>query len=188
MNRRTKQTTKNLYSSCNEGITTRVRCRINRSESITISSEFGKQAGWKGGAITNPNCGNYLGIHIAERVLGYVFKNVKRMPANNPGYDVICNYGKLIDIKSACLGKYKPYQNAWIFNIAYNITPDYFLCIAFDNRKDLNPKHIWLIPGHIINQHKTATISRSTVAKWSQYELVDKLNDSIVCCDVMKGH
>ena len=97
----------------------------------------------------NKSCSQYLGIHIAERILSHIFHNVEQMPYNNPGYDLICGNGYKIDVKSVCHVKDIP--NKWNFPIRRNKIPDYFLCLAFDNREDLNPKHIWLIPGHIIN-------------------------------------
>jgi hypothetical protein len=50
----------------------------------------------------NRDCSQYLGIHIAERVLSNIFENVKRLPLHNHGYDFICNKGYKIDVKSAC--------------------------------------------------------------------------------------
>ena len=73
-----------------------------------------------------------------------------------------------------------------VFNIHQNQIADYFLCLAFDNRQQLNPMHIWLIPSRKINNLKTLTISESRLDKWSQYELIDKLDKVIGCCNIMK--
>ena len=35
----------------------------------------------------NKTCALFLGVHVAERVLSHVFKQVKRMPNGNVGYD-----------------------------------------------------------------------------------------------------
>ena len=128
----------------------------------------------------NKECTMYLGVHIAERVLSKVFKDVKRMPMGNPGYDIICNHKKKIDIKSACLVK----DGKWRFNIKRNTTADYFLCLAFDNREDLNPLHAWLIPGSEVNHQSGVSISPNTISKWDAYALdISKISD---CCDAMR--
>ena len=106
------------------------------------------------------------------------------MPYNNKGFDFICDKGYKIDVKSSCFLTSRP--NMWAFKIRYNTIADYFLCLAFDNRKDLNPAHIWLIPGHIINHQTCASISKSTLDRWHEYELIDKLGEVMTCCDAMK--
>ena len=131
----------------------------------------------------NNECSQFLGIHVAERVLSRVFKDVKRMPYGNRGYDFICNKGKKIDVKSSCLRKDgKSWR--WGFDIKHNTIADYFLCLAFDNQVDLNPLHVWLIPGDAVNHLVTATISLGTVVKWDAYALdITKITN---CCDAMK--
>lgn len=140
-----------------------------------------------GGSKTNKACASYLGCTVSEQVLSHIFKNVKKMPYGNPGYDFICGKEFKIDVKSTCRRKHEGWSDQWGFGIRYNTTADYFLCIAFDNRKDLNPEHIWLIPGSYINNKSNAVISESTIDKWSKYEL-DRLNDIIICCNIMKGN
>lgn len=182
----TRQPSKMLHSSSQEGCQTTTRCTVNlKTGHISIHSTYSKQKGWKGGASTNPNCGVFLGVVVAERLLSKVFKNVQRMPQGNPGYDFICGKGFKIDVKSTCLGNIR---NNWGFHIRRNQEAEYFLCLAFDNRKDLNPKHIWLIPGRVLNHLTTASISKSTLDKWSEYELTDKLDDVLACCDTLKHH
>ena len=129
----------------------------------------------------NKKCPSYLGVHVAERVLSHVFKNVQRMPMNNPGYDIICNHNKLIDIKSSCKGKNR---NRWSFTIKHNATADYFLCLAFDDREDLNPLYVWLIPGKKINHLTGASISLSTIHKWDEYRL--DITKIMLCCDTIR--
>ena len=130
----------------------------------------------------NKECTLYLGVHIAERVLSYVFKDVERMPMNHPGYDFICNRGKMIDVKSACLSGTK-YPH-WTFLIKHNTTADFFLCLAFDNRENLNPLHVWLLPGNVVNHTPRIEISPSTVSRWDEYKLdISKISD---CCDTMR--
>jgi len=130
----------------------------------------------------NKECTIYLGVHIAERVLSYVFKDVKRMPMHNSGYDFVCNHGKKIDVKSACLTRTKRPQ--WAFTIKHNTTADFFLCLAFDNREDLNPLHAWLLPGNVVNHLKNASISPSTIHKWDEHRLdISKISE---CCVTMR--
>lgn len=128
----------------------------------------------------NKECAQYLGIHVAERVLSHAFKDVIRMPMNNPGYDVTCNMGKKIDIKSSCKRK----NGSWTFTINRNTTADFFLCIAFGDREELTPLHVWLIPGSKLNHLKHTAISKSTIHKWDEYRLdITKISQ---CCEMMR--
>ena len=108
------------------------------------------------------------------------------MPYGNPGYDFICNHGKKIDVKSSCALKDTRWNSAtsWAFHINHNTTADYFLCLAFDNREDLNPLHAWLLPGSKFNNFSKVQISLSTIHKWDAYALdISKISD---CCDAMR--
>ena len=133
----------------------------------------------------NKDCALYLGIHVAEQVLFNVFKNVKQMPNGNEGFDFICNKGMKIDVKSGTIHIYDTSLEHWLFRINKNEIADYFLCLAFDNREDLNPLHIWLIPAKYINHLVSLTISKSTIHKWDKYKL--DVNKVIDCCSKMKG-
>jgi len=137
----------------------------------------------------NKRCSSYLGIHIAENVLSKIFKYVKRMPNNNPGFDFICNKGYKIDVKSSCLNYPKNKSPCWHFTLKRNNIPDYFLLLAFDNRNDLNPLHVWLVPNKILNKLFSTSIANldSSLSKWLKYELNDKLEKVIACCNVMKS-
>lgn len=128
----------------------------------------------------NKKCTLFLGVHVAERVLSHVFKDVERMPNCNRGYDFVCNRGKKIDVKSSCRRK----NNAWAFHINKNRIADYFLCIAFDNREDLTPLHVWLIPGEVVNHLISAGISSGTLSKWNDY-LLD-ISKVVTCCDTLR--
>lgn len=140
----------------------------------------------------NKKCAQFLGCCVAERILSHVFKDVERMPYGNMGYDFICNKGKKIDSKSSCLHKVGNYYK---FGINYNKTTDYFLLIGFDNRDDLNPKHIWLIKSDeiirrkMINKFITLTIQNTKygLSQFLKYELTDKLKETIECCNNLKG-
>lgn len=129
----------------------------------------------------NKQCASYLGIHVAEQALSKTFKDVEVMPPNNPGYDFICNKGKKIDVKSSCIRK----QGGWTFAIRKNIIPDHFLCIAFDNREDLNPLHMWLIPSVEINYLTSLTIRVDNVSVWDDYKL--DVGAVVECCNEIKG-
>ena len=108
------------------------------------------------------------------------------MPYGHKGFDFFCNKGKKIDVKSACIyiDNRGNRSDSWSFHIHRNSIADYFLCLAFDNREDLNPLHIWLIPGHIVNHLKGATIAESTLSKWDEYKL--DINKVATCCNSMK--
>ena len=129
----------------------------------------------------NKNCTMFLGVHVAEGILSKVFKNVERMPIHNHGYDFICNHGKKIDVKSSCLWN----SNRWGFEIKHNTVADYFLCLAFDDREDLTPMYMWLIPSDVVKHLKSATISPSTIHKWDAYKL--DISKVAICCNEIKN-
>ena len=133
----------------------------------------------------NRECTSFLGISVAEQVLYHVFKNVQRMPVNNPGYDFICGGGYMIDIKSACRRHPKRGADFWNFHIGKNQIAEYFLCLAFDNREDLNPEYVWLIPGGDVNDHVSVSIAESQLSKWDEYRL--DINKVITCCNTIKN-
>lgn len=135
---------------------------------------------------TNPDCPLFLGVHVAEKTLSKVFKNVQRAKMHNPGFDFICGRGYKIDVKSSCRITRGSIQDSWIFHIRKNKIADYFLCIAFDNRNNLNPEHLWLIPGEDVNNKTATSITESNTNKWSKYELNSKLEKVIACCNVRK--
>lgn len=129
----------------------------------------------------NKECSLFLGVHVAEQVLSKAFKNVERMPQNNPGYDFICSKGKKIDVKSSTFDKK---TKRWIFHVGKNKIADYFLCLAFDNRENLNPEHMWIIPGEFLNHKITVSIGITKIKKWDKYRLdIDRV---VLCCDTIK--
>lgn len=135
----------------------------------------------------NKLCPTYLGIDITETILSHVFQDVERMRGSNKGFDFICVNGYKIDAKSSCIRKTMINRKNiyWTFNISKNTIADYFICLAYDNREDINPLHIWLIPSNDINHLMTLTINQKTINKWSKYEMsLDKVLD---CCNTMKG-
>lgn len=133
----------------------------------------------------NTMCASYLGVHVAERVLAMVFKDVKTMPYGYSGYDFICNKGKKIDVKSGCIVHQKQRSDKWIFAINKNNVADYFLCIAFDDRTNLNPTYIWLLPSNKFKNLITASISKNRLSKWDIYKL--NVDEVVQCCNELKS-
>jgi hypothetical protein len=133
----------------------------------------------------NKDCSLFLGVHVAEELLCRMFKDVIRMPHNNPGYDFICNNGYLIDSKASCKLIRNNRSDSWKFSIKKNTTADYFVLLAFDNRDDLTPMHIWMIPGEEVNDSISISISESTIDKWDKYHLT--IEEVMECCDDMRG-
>ena len=125
----------------------------------------------------------YLGIVIAERLVRHLFNDVEVMPMHNPGFDFICNKGKKIDVKSCCTSKGK-YPH-WAFNIDYNKTADFFICVAFDNIETLNPIYLWMIPGKELNKNSGKAIYPSTIHKWDEWKM--DINDAQICCAELKN-
>ena len=131
------------------------------------------------------DCGAYLGVVVAEKALSKFFDNITRMPYGNPGFDFLCGKGFKIDVKSSCLLKGKYLH--WKFHIEKNRIADYFLFLAFnEDRNNLEPQHVWLIPGDIVNIQFDVTISNKekSLSKWSKYE--KPLDKVIACCNQMR--
>jgi len=128
----------------------------------------------------NKECGAYLGIYVAERILSKFFDGLQRAKSGNPGFDFTCKKGFKIDAKSSCLRS----SGGWTFNIRRNKVADYFLCLAFDTRESLEPQHIWLIPGDVINNKLSLWIQETHVNDWVEFE--KPLNKIISCCDTFR--
>jgi hypothetical protein len=126
----------------------------------------------------NLSCSLYLGVVISEYILANIFKNVQVMSHGNPGYDFICMNNKRIDVKSGCRQKCTGKSDRWYFTIKKNKIPDYFLCLAFDNREDLTPEHIWLIPGKDINNYTGVSITESRLERWDYYK-INRLDEAL---------
>lgn len=135
----------------------------------------------------NPTCTLYLGYYISESVLSKSFKNITRMPANNPGYDFECDKHHKIDVKSSVILHNKSKHGYWSYIIKENKIPDYFLIIAWDSRENLNPLHIWLIPGKLINHKKILYIgnSKKSIGKWKKYSKPTNIVEND--CNVFKS-
>lgn len=129
----------------------------------------------------NKKCSSYLGVHVAERILSKIFKDVSVMPYGTSGYDFICNRGMKIDVKSSCITK----EKTWRFNSKKNSVADFFLCLAFDNRVDLTPMYIWLIPCVDVSEKLALIMNPKHLYKWDKYKMpIDKI---VTCCDNLKG-
>lgn len=118
------------------------------------------------------DCASYLGVFVAETALSKFFDHIKRMPYGHPGFDFICGREFKIDVKSACMSNRPKGSPGWSFQIKKNQIADYFLCVAFDNRDALNPRHVWLMPGNTVNALSTIFIRdrQEALEKWSRYE------------------
>lgn len=132
----------------------------------------------------NKQCSAYLGVHIAERVLANAFGSVEKTKYGFPGYDFICGKGYKIDAKSCCRQKTIGKSDRWKFHIAKNNIADYFLCLAFDNRSDLEPEHVWIIPGRCVSHATSIGISEATLDKWREWER--PLGKISCLCDVLR--
>jgi hypothetical protein len=168
---------------CNQCTT--IKTGKNRRKNVERYRGYVRAHAYRNGAkpmSENKTCSQFLGIHVAERVLAQMFNDVEVMPHGHPGYDFICNKGKKIDVKASCLNMS---EHRWRYCIKRNTCADYFLCLAFDNRDDLNPLHIWLIPGDVINSYTHVSISTKVIDKWDDYKIpLYRLKEQ---CDAMRG-
>lgn len=156
----------------------------NPNYPIEWSHSTGRSMSYK----ESKHCSQYLGVHIAENILSKFFDGIKKMPIGNPGYDFICKKGYKIDVKSSCLRHRKDRDfKFWFFNIRRNQVADYFLCLAFDDRDNLNPQHIWLVPGYETRSKTSIQINNTgtSLHRWSEYE--KPLDRVLTCCNTMKG-
>lgn len=135
----------------------------------------------------NKNCAHYLGIVVAERLIKHLFNDVVMMPFGHPGYDMICNRGKKINVKASTINARQnknSIMNTWKFNINYNKNCDFFLLMAFDNVIDCNPLNAWIIPGNEINNKSGLRISLRNIHRWNAWKM--DLDNAQACCDLMK--
>lgn len=119
----------------------------------------------------NKECAQYLGCHITERILKHVMPNAVLMDNNNPGFDLVCGKGFLVDAKSSTLRYEKNKRPYWQFHIRYNKTPDYFMLVAYKDRESLEICHMWLVPGDVINDKVNVSIYLSNIHKWDEYKI-----------------
>lgn len=136
-------------------------------------------------ASENKDCSSYLGCIISEDILSKVFKDVIRMPYGNIGFDFLCAKNKKIDVKSSVCHITSGKSDHWNFGFNKNKIADYFLCIAFDNRKDLNPLYMWLLPSELVNHLTGTSISLVTISKWDAYRY--PIDNVIKCCNIKRN-
>ena len=134
--------------------------------------------------LENKNCAPYLG-YISEQIIAKIYLNVQIMPNNHVGYDFICLNNYTIDVKGSCRIKRDKHADRWNFHIHKNKIPDYFACLAFDNRDNLNIEHFWLISGNVINNKIGIGISETNLFQWNQYR---QSNEIINQCNIVKGN
>lgn len=136
----------------------------------------------------NRGCASFLGVYVAERVLGGYFDNLVRMPYCNVGYDYVCGKGFKIDVKSSCLHKDEIRKSGrWEFGIHRNQMADYFLCLAFDNRESLNPMHVWLFPRHVGGGKHLIAIG-NTARSIKKYKAFERpVENVLIACETMRG-
>lgn len=158
--------------------------RKNHEHCINRDRDWRHSTGRQKPMSENKTCASFLGVYVTEGVLSSVFKDVQRMPYGNIGFDFICCHDKKIDVKSSCRHCSKSRTDYWLFAIKRNTVADYFLCLAFNNRDDLEPEHIWLIPGGDVNDRTGVAISVNTLDKWSQYE--QPIDNVLACCNILK--
>lgn len=132
----------------------------------------------------NKDCSQYLGVVIGERLCRHLFKDVEVMPNGNSGYDIVCNRGKKIDVKTSSTHFRENGKPYWSFTIGNNKIADFFILVAFDNRTDLNPLHMWMIPGYVLNENTGTSIASSTIHKWDEWK--HDIEDAQLCCAELK--
>lgn len=187
--RTTKDGLKNWCKECMR----EYQIEYNKREEVIIRRRYvNNKNRYKNGirtpGIKNKDCPYFLGVAVAENILSKVFKNVKRMLDTNPGFDFTCDKGYKIDVKASCFYT-KKNNPCWMFHINKNKIPDYFILIGFDNRKDLNPMKLWLVPKDILKDKVGLSITNTerSLKKWKQYELGNKLDEVITCCSSLQS-
>lgn len=135
----------------------------------------------------NRNCPQWLGVHVAERALSKFFKHVVRTSSGSPGGDFRCDRNYLIDVKCSCLHFPKGRSPYWMFAIRHNTEADYFLFLLFDDRENLTPMHVMLVPGVTVNHLAAVSIvnTHKGLAKWGQCER--PLERVVCCCEQIRG-
>lgn len=144
-----------------------------------------------------PGCGNYTGIHIAEKMLSKVFSYMEKAPVGYP-YDFICNKGLRVDSKCSLMKSNLNRKSLyWSFCIRKNKKADVFCLIALDNISNnvaINPmvKYVWLVPGdaligkRVLNDRTGLGVTVGNIEKLDKYRRVDMEGRIIKCCNSLK--
>lgn len=130
----------------------------------------------------------FLGVYIAENAVAKIFKESKKMPYANIGFDVVCPKGYKIDVKSTVLNKY----NTFNFHINQNNIADYFILIGFNNIIELEPIYMWIIKSTedisgcpIKNLEGLAILNEPDYLDiYKKYENPDKLKELKCVCNI----
>jgi len=182
--------------------------RLIKEKRLKDRAENRRELNWRTGRSRpmseNKDCSLYLGVHIAEihvaeRVLSYIYENVEKMPISNPGFDFICGNRYKIDVKSSRLRSYystilRSRYGKWEFHIMHNEIADYFLLIGFNNEfngEELKPMKIWLVSKDAIIRWKEfwdrETIQVKNIHKelleLEEYELKKELEKFMEYCE-----
>ena len=74
-----------------------------------------------------------------------------------------------------------------MFAIRHNTEADYFLFLLFDDRENLTPMHVMLVPGVTVNHRAAVSIvnTHKGLAKWGQCER--PLERVVCCCEQIRG-
>ena len=159
-------------------------CHCNLCQNA-YEREWKHRTGRSRAVVDAKETGPYFGL-LAERVLSKSFENVIHMPYGNPGYDFICGKGFKIDAKASCLRHLASRSHRWAFNIRKNVIADYFLCLAFNDRENLEPAHVWLIPGKVLCAKSGLWITNNlrSLAIWKSYE--QPLDNIAATCNTLR--
>lgn len=156
----------------------------NRDKFREYATEHRRSLGMKPMS-ENKECAQYLGVHLSENAASKLLPKATKMPINHPKYDFLCSQGYKIDVKSSTLRLNKnSVTPRWSFCIRDNKDADYFMCIGYDNRTDLNILKIWMIPRKEVDGHKFLLISLSNEVNWKEYELDPK--EATQCVETIK--
>jgi hypothetical protein len=110
------------------------------------------------------------------------------MPIGNRGFDFLCGKGFKIDVKSSCRRVRDGRTDSWVFHAGKNKIADYFLCLAFNNRSQLTPEHVWMIPAKMANNQHNFSIFE-TPDGLERYAPFEKTLDRVTnCCTEMRTY
>ena len=180
---RAKDSKSSACKECSKKYYQNHREKISKQSKIRYENG-GRESQGKKSMYENKLCSSYLGVVVAERLCRHLFKDVEVMPYGNTGFDIICNKGMKIDVKSSCTYLNPGRSPAWKFHIKDNTIANFFILVAFDNLTDLNPLYIWMIPGKEINDQGSASIAHSRIHKWDKWKR--DINDAQLCCTEIK--
>lgn len=105
-----------------------------------------------------------FGVRIAENIFKGMYPDA--VPAGwKEKWDFMLD-GERIDVKASTISRK---TKDWRFNIRKNTDCDQFALMAFDNAKDRNLVHLWMLPVTVISHQTGVSISEATKSKWMKY-------------------